>query len=303
MKPTSKGDVLNQPLPHRTVCTPIVCLLAIVTCLCAALPGPAAAYDIYAPLKQRLIQDGLRPNVVSLAFQPPPPPQYKIVALTFRIREGKRSYAQFLTPASIAKAQQFLDRHAATFARAESASGVDRRVIAAILLVETRFGSYTGQTPTLAVFSTFAVMDQRENRDKIWSMLTVRDRKRWNRDAFDRKMMDRSKWAYQELSSLLRWADSNGMDVQAYRGSVMGAIGWAQFLPSSLVRYGMDGDQDGVVDLFTAQDAIFSVANYLRGHGWTEARTEAEKERVIYAYNHSRPYCEAVLGIADRLRL
>lgn len=81
----------------------------------------------------------------------------------------------------------------------------------------------------------------------------------------------------------------------------MGAIGWPQFLPSSLVRWGTDGDRDGRVDLFQPEDAIFSVANYLRAHGWDEVKTEVEKEEVIYTYNHSRPYVGAILGVAAAL--
>lgn len=293
---------MSKPPLHGTVYPLIACLCTVLICLTAALPGAVFASDIYAPLKQKLIHDGFSPKLVTLAFQPPPSPQYKIVALTFRHREGKRSYAQFLTPSSIAEAREFLGRHTTTFARAEEGTGVDRRVIAAILLVETRFGSYTGQTPTLAVLSTFAVMDQEGQRDRIWSMLAAKDRKRWTREGFDRKMMDRSKWACQELCSLLRWAESSGKDVQSCQGSVMGAIGWAQFLPSSLLSFGMDGNRDGVVDLFNAQDAIFSIGNYLREHGWAEARSQMQKEDVIWTYNHSRPYCEAILEIAARLR-
>jgi len=43
------------------------------------------------------------------------------------------------------------------------------------------------------------------------------------------------------------------------------------------------------------------VANYLRVHGWDEAKSESEKENVIYTYNHSRPYVGAILGVAREL--
>jgi membrane-bound lytic murein transglycosylase B len=83
----------------------------------------------------------------------------------------------------------------------------------------------------------------------------------------------------------------------------MGAIGWPQFLPSSLVKYGVDGDGDGRIDLYSAEDAIFSTANYLRAYGWREARLPADREAVIWNYNHSRAYVRAVLEIAEELRL
>jgi len=132
-------------------------------------------------------------------------------------------------------------------------------------------------------------------------MLSPREKARWGREAFDRKLMDRSDWAYREVCALVRLAEDR-VRVESLRGSVMGAVGWPQFLPSSLVRYGADGNRDGRVDLFDPWDACHSVANYLRGYGWCRARTQEEKEKVIYQYNHSRPYVQTILGIADRLR-
>ncbi len=81
----------------------------------------------------------------------------------------------------------------------------------------------------------------------------------------------------------------------------MGAIGWPQFLPSSLVKFGADGNGDGRIDLYNAEDAIFSTANYFRGHGWCEAKFPSDKEAVVWDYNHSKAYVRIVLGIAERI--
>jgi membrane-bound lytic murein transglycosylase B len=218
------------------------------------------------------------------------------------LRESKLNYDQFLAPPAIMKAQRFLREHSSILAEAEKTYGVDRCVIVGILLVETQLGNYTGRTPTLAVFSTFALMDERRNRDKVWSLLTAQDRKRWGREAFDAKLEKRAEWAYQEICALARLASSQSVRVESLHGSVMGAVGWPQFLPTSLVRYGADGNNDGRIDLYESKDAVFSIANYLRGHGWSQARTRAEKEDVIHHYNKSRPYVNAVLGVADRIR-
>lgn len=293
---------MKIPCRKKTLCSlaALVCIV-VTSCICGTLMEASAA-DLYAPVRQRLIQEGFSAKQVAMAYQPPPPAQFKIVAMTLRIREGKLNYDQFLSASSVARAQHFLDSYGSAFRKAEETYRVDPRVIAAILLVETSFGGYTGKTSALAVFSTFALMDQKGYRDKIWSMLSARDRERWGRDAFDKKLMDRSKWAYQELHALFQWSDSQDMKAQNFKGSVMGAVGMPQFLPSSLIRYGADGNGDGRIDLYDPYDAIFSVANYLRGHGWCEARTETEKEDVIYTYNHSHPYCQAVLGVSTRLQ-
>lgn len=260
------------------------------------------AEDPFASLKARLTEDGLPAHAVRSAFNPPPSPQLKIVARTMQIREGKLNYDQFLEPSSVEKARDFLHRHRETFTRAEAVYKVDREVIAAILLVETRFGSYTGKTPTLGILSTFALMDKKQYRDKVWSLLSPADRERWGREEFDRKLKSRAQWAYDEIAALLKWTTLQKTSASSLSGSVMGAVGWPQFLPSSMVRFAEDGDGDGRIDLYEPTDAIFSVANYLRGNGWCEAKSRTDQEAVIWQYNHSRPYIQAVLGVAERLR-
>jgi membrane-bound lytic murein transglycosylase B len=273
---------------------------ALAALLLAASPDRAMA-DHYAGLKRSLIEEGFSRQQVEDLFRPVHAPMFGLVSKTLRSRETPLDYDHFLTSSEVARARDFIAAYRDAFSRAESAFGVEPGVIAAILLVETNLGSYTGKTSTPAVFSTFAVLDRKENRDLVWKMLPRRDRRRWGREAFDQKLLDRSRWAYRELVALLECEKSHNLEPQTLRGSVMGAVGLPQFLPSSLQRYGADGNGDGRIDLFDPQDAIFSTANYLRGHGWGEARFPADREQVIWAYNHSRPYVRAVLGIAERL--
>ncbi|HPU23830.1 MAG TPA: lytic transglycosylase domain-containing protein, partial [Candidatus Kapabacteria bacterium] len=80
-------------------------------------------------------------------------------------------------------------------------------------------------------------------------------------------------------------------------GSWAGAFGIPQFLPSSYVKYAIDGNNDGVVDLFNLSDAVFSVANYLKSHGWGEMLSEQRK--AIFAYNNSTAYVDAVMKLAE----
>lgn len=261
-----------------------------------------AAQGFFGPLQQRLIKDGFAPGFVRQVYQSNPVPLFETVASTLRIRESKLNYNQFLQPAAMARARQFVVGYSGALSDAEKEYGVNRYVIVAILSVETRFGSYTGYTPTVDILSTFAVMDRKSYRDVVWGLLPAKDRTRWGRDAFDQKLLKRSQWAYKELCALLTWADGRASKIRAFKGSLMGAIGWPQFLPSSLVRHGADGNGDGRVDLFEPTDAIVSVARYLSAYGWTTAGNRAEKEKVIYAYNHSRPYVDTILGIADRLQ-
>ncbi len=293
-----KGTHWFETLASVSTLPAFLAYLAFFVLATPAMP----AEDVYAPLKKKLLQDGFSRQQVAAVFQPAPPPMYKLVAQTLKIRESKLNYDQFLSPSEIAKARQFILSHRDSFAKAERLYCVESGVIAAILLVETHFGSYTGKTPTLAVFTTFAVMDQKANRDRIWKLLSPKDRKKWEREAFDKKLLSRSEWAYKELTALLNWEKRQNVRPDSLRGSVMGAVGWPQFLPSSLVGYGVDGDGDGRIDLYTSEDAIISTANYLQAHGWCEARFPSDQETVIWTYNHSKPYVRTVLGIADKLK-
>ena len=159
-----------------------------------------------------------------------------------------------------------------------------------------------GKPQRLRYFRRFAIMNLKANRDKVWKLLSPQDRQKWGREAFDMKLIDRSGWAYRELSALLELKNTHGIRPESLKGSVMGAIGWPQFLPSSLVKFGADGNGDGRIDLYNAEDAIFSTANYFRGHGWCEAKFPSDKEAVIWDYNHSKAYVRIVLAIAEKIR-
>lgn len=287
---------------HVGRCGKVLILALALSWVAGFVSEVQAAQGFFGPLQQRLIQDGFAPGFVRQVYQSNPVPLFETVASTLRIRESKLNYNQFLQPAAMARARQFAVGYSGALSHAEKEYGVNRYVIVAILSVETRFGNYTGYTPTLDILSTFAVMDRKSYRDVVWGLLSAKDRKRWGREAFDQKLLKRSQWAYQELCSLLTWADGRPSKVRAFKGSLMGAIGWPQFLPSSLVQHGADGNGDGQVDLFEPTDAIVSVASYLSAYGWKSAENRAEKEKVIYAYNHSRPYVDTILGIADRLQ-
>lgn len=291
--------------PRSTVTGPffrtLATLGALMLFLAASIEAAPEPTGVYSPLKRKLINDGFPPEEVSALYDKGMTPLFKTVSQTMRMRESKLNYEGFLQPGPISETRRFVNRNRRLLDEVEAAYGVNPCVIAAILLIETHFGQYTGKTPTFAILSTFALMDRKENRDKVWSLLTREDQKRWGREQFDERLLKRANWAYEELRSLLKLTGGNLKRATAYHGSVMGAIGWPQFLPSSLIQWGVDGDGDGRKDLFQLEDAVFSIANYLRAHGWNDAKTRAEMEEVIYTYNHSRPYVNAVLDVADEV--
>ena len=262
-----------------------------------------AAESTFSPLQNKLIRDGFPAQQVSRIYgEQPPTPQYKMIATMFVLQESRMNYGQFLEAPSIQRATQFIKENAGTLSQAERTFGVDRAIIAALLLVETQFGRYTGRTPTLAILSTYALMDQKSYRDRVWALLPLQDRERWGREAFDEKLIRRANWAYQELCALIRWSDGQSVKLKNLQGSIMGAVGMPQFIPSNVERYGVDGNRNGRIDLFETSDAISSTAHYLQSLGWSAKSTPAEQEEIIYQYNRSRPYVRTVLDIAARLR-
>ena len=84
-----------------------------------------------------------------------------------------------------------------------------------------------------------------------------------------------------ELESFLLFARDAGIDLLATRGSYAGAIGIPQFMPGSYRRFALDYDHDGQRDLSgSAADAIGSVANFLKEHGWETGAPAALPARV-----------------------
>ena len=137
-------------------------------------------------------------------------------------------------------------------------------------------------------------------RQHLWGLLP--EKRRLPRDKFEKKADKKSGWAYNELKALLNYAFDAGIDPTAIRGSYAGAMGICQFMPSNISRLAADGNGDGRVDLFNHEDAIASVAKYLRHHGWKSDQGYDKAYKVIKRYNNSRPYAETILTIAKHLK-
>jgi membrane-bound lytic murein transglycosylase B len=224
----------------------------------------------------------------------------KGVSSYFRHQEGKLNYDQFLSSKSIKKANDYMRAHHADLLKAEMDYGVDKEVITAIMLVETRFGAYVGNRPVISILSTMAVLEDKTIRDRFWNKIPTENRV--TREEYEKKAIRKSKWAYKELIAFITYVEKEGMDPYNINGSYAGAMGLCQFMPSNIVILAEDGNKDGIVNLFHHADAIASIANYLKHYGWKPGISRDKAGKVVHHYNHSSYYVEIVLKIIDELK-
>ena len=146
----------------------------------------------------------------------------------------------FIEDKRIANGKKFIIDNNELFNRVEEDFGVPREIIASIIGVETRYGKVKG---------SYRVID---------SLTTL---------GFD--FPRRSKFFKNELVEFFRLTQENNLDISSIQGSYAGAMGYGQFISSSYRAYAIDYDNDGSADLFNSiPDAVGSVANYLKIHGW-----------------------------------
>ncbi len=218
---------------------------------------------------------------------------------TFQSLKTKKVHKGYLRPASINLARAFYTEHRAILEKIRNQYCVPETVIVSILMVETRLGSNTGTRKAFNVLASMALCGDldmvRDHLKKELSMPGAYDYARG-------RCREKSDWAYNELKALIRYARQTGGDPLSIPGSVYGAIGICQFMPSNVFLYGVDAGDKGHVDLFSSPDALYSIGNYLRMNGWTCRMDRGSRHNVILTYNRSHIYANTVLAVADRLQ-
>ncbi len=217
----------------------------------------------------------------------------------------KADYTHNHNELGVRKVRLFLSRHDSVLAAAEERFGVPPEVVAALLWVETKHGTVLGSYHVPSVYLSVLLSCEQEYLDLNTNAVmasTGLDSSR--RDSVYRSVELRAakkvRWAVSQLAALAEIDKRGTMDVHALRGSWAGAFGLSQFLPSSYLSWAVDGNGDGTIDLYSIDDAIFSVANYLRANGWGDELQQ--KRAAVYHYNNSQAYVDAVLTLASKAR-
>ena len=183
-----------------------------------------------------------------------------------------------VTPRVAQTGRTMYERNKAVIAQVEQRYGVPGRVAVAVWGIESNFGRFSGVRPTITALATLAWDPRRSSlfRGELFDALTIVDR--------------------------------GDVELGRLRGSWAGAMGQAQFMPSSYLRYAQDFDGDGRRDIWTSvPDVLASIANYLRERGWTPGEPWGQEVSVpataVTAVPRRQAGCRATREMTEPLPL
>jgi membrane-bound lytic murein transglycosylase B len=260
----------------------------------------------WAHLVDRLVADGVDRRQVARVFSDPRMPPFD--GMEFRVPKPSRGgggHGGGVNSAEVAGARRCRAQYASAFEETEARTGVPGNVIAALLQVETGCGRNTGTHRVLPALARLAMANEPNNLSLNLSIRSEGADGAEEANDIEHRVKSRAhyleKTFYPEVRATFEVARRMGVDPLDLRGSFAGAFGIPQFLPSSYLRWGRDGNGDGRVDLREPEDAIASCGNYLASNGWRPGIDAEGRRKVIWHYNHSQAYVNKVLGIANRV--
>ncbi|HTD29260.1 MAG TPA: lytic murein transglycosylase B [Xanthomonadaceae bacterium] len=163
----------------------------------------------------------------------------------------------FVTAKRIAAGRAFLAANRKQLMKVQADTGVPAELIVAIIGVETDFGGNTGSYRALDALYTLA----------FWYPHSGDPSKAQHED-------ERQAFFRDQLGQLFALAKEEHFPILSLTASYAGAMGWAQFMPSSYRQYAKDAEGNGHIDLFggSMPDLFASVANYFVGYGWQKGQ-------------------------------
>ena len=260
--------------------------LKILVILCCLWPTLSCAADNYgdnpaalAVIDELVAEEGFEREALLRVFTQAQRKDSILEAISRPAEKTKAWYeyrAIFLTEEREARGLAFFREHREALQRAEREMGVPAEIVVAIIGVETYYGRIAGKYRVLDALSTLA---------------------------FDYPR--RSPFFTSELKQYLLLTRDQGFDPADLKGSYAGAMGLGQFMPSSYRNYAIDFDGDGVIDIWNNPvDAIGSVANYFKRHGWRSGEAvvfaaDAPADAPAELFVQSRADLKPVRSVAD----
>ena len=224
---------------------------------------------------------GVSRNVIDQAFAGVTIDQ---AVLTFDRRQRgtfRKSFEEYaatrVIPARITRARRLMQTHAALLSRIERQFGVPKELLMAIWTLESDNG--TGDMGKLPVVRTIATLAHDCRRTELFQT---------------------------ELIAALKILQRGDLPLRDLIGAFAGEIGQTQFLPSSYIKYGVDYDGNGHVDLrHSVPDVLASTANLLKTNGWKAGAPfgeGTENFQVMREWNRSEVYRKTMALFAEKLR-
>lgn len=270
---------------------------------------------VWHKLITQLANDGIQGTDINLAFlelsnvPSQKPMGYKMQELYTnkfvpkpKSKVGKKPalkvYKNVVNQVNVDKCKDFLQIHEKSFDYIEKKYEVPREIAVALLFVETRLGTWLGEDSALFMLAS---MSQSTEVNNISTWLPKFSGYKNNVTWMNQTMVKRADWAYKELYALLQYARNNNIDPTTMPGSMYGAIGICQFMPSNIAKYGADGNGDGIINLFVEADAIASLAHYLYLHGWRKGQSLQKQHKILKTYNRIDIYANTILALNDSI--
>jgi lytic murein transglycosylase len=193
-------------------------------------------------------------------------------------RKSFEEYASTrVIPARINRAKRLMQTNAALLSRIERQFGVPKELLMAIWTLESDNG--TGDMGKLPVVRTIATLAHDCRRSELFQT---------------------------ELIAALKIVQRGDLPLRDLIGAFAGEIGQTQFLPSSYIKYGVDYDGNGHVDLrHSVPDVLASTANLLKTNGWRSGAPfgeGTENFQVMREWNRSEVYRKTMVLFSERLR-
>jgi len=209
-------------------------------------------------------------------------PDAKVLRFDQRQRRsfGHRSVESFartrVTSARLKRARALMRRHAALLSRVERRFGVPRELLMAIWTMESDNGR--GDIGNRSVVRTVATLAHDCRRTELFQ---------------------------RELLAALQIVQRGDLPLRDLKGAFAGELGQTQFLPSSYIKYGVDFDGNGHVDLrHSVPDVLASTANLLKVNGWQAGApygAGTANFEVMREWNRSEVYRKTLVLFAERL--
>jgi membrane-bound lytic murein transglycosylase B len=219
-------------------------------------------------------------------------------------KEEHNNYTNYLlNEKKIGEGVIFLNKYSDMLESAERKYGIYKQDLVSILMWESHLGKYTGDSRVFNIFMAQILFIDSAQKFALKKIIQKEGKDPFADSSYraleQKRISHRKIYAVDGLASLLRYCKEKKMDPLDQYGSWGGAIGYVQFMPFNL-GYAVDADSDGVINLKSWPDAIYSAANYLKIKG-NYSKDDKGRREAIFQYNHSDEYVNGVIRYSDEI--